>query len=524
MVRRGPFFMFKLTRALTIALTVTVAVVFFFGTLWALNFLTPTIAPERPVLAKTPPLPPATRPSVIIAPVAIAIPPLRQAIDDAAPRSLSGKPDSPIAKVLSKAEVGYSLERSPITMTGRADGLILGADLSGTLKIVGQVPEQVNAVVDALTGANSNPQPPRAAKPLDLRADLKGRVTITSRPKITTGWRLEANLVGRTDLADATIQVAGVKLNGAREIKFLVDRAVSDQMLALAARIRDDLFIENAARREWTKLCRSIPLEATAPGAPPLWLETRPTRAFASQPRVDASNVTITLGVQADTRIVPQQTKPDCPFPARLDLVPPMDQGKIAIGVPIDVPFAELSRLIDSQLKDRTYPDDGSGAVQLTVLSTAAAPAGERIVVSMRVKAKERKSWFGFGSEATIHISGKPALDQTRQSLRLDDLGLTVESDAAFGLLGLAAKAAVPALQNALARHAVIDLRPALGSARKSIDRAVADFRTQSDGIKTDAQITGLRLVGVAFDQQVLRVTAELDGVARVAVTKLPAQ
>ena len=515
--------MFRLTGALKIATAVVVAIVFFFGTLWALNFLTPTVEPQRPVLAQTPPLPPATRPSVIIAPVAIAIPAIRQAIEDAAPRSLSGKPDNPIAKVLSKADVGYTIERSPLTFTGRADGLIIATDLNGTLRIAGQLPAQLNSLIGAVTGENSQQgRTGKDGRPIDLRADLKGRVAVTARPKITTGWRLEANLVGKSDLAEANLQVAGVKFNGAREIKFLVDRAMSDQMLALAARVRDDLFIENTARREWTKICRSIPLESTAAGVPPLWLETRPTRAFASQPRIDASNVTITLGVQAETRIVPQQTKPDCPFPAKLDLVPPMDQGKIAIGVPIDVPFAELNRLIETQLSGKTFPEDGSGAAQITVRRAVAAAAGDRVIVSMLVKAQERKSWFGFGSEATIHISGKPALDLDRQTLRLDNIALSIESDAALGLLGAAAKAAVPSLQNALARHAVIDLRPALANARKSIDKALADFRTQGDGIKTDAQLTGLRLIGVEFDSQIVRVTAEVDGIARVSVTKLP--
>jgi hypothetical protein len=328
--------------------------------------------------------------------------------------------------------------------------------------------------------------------------------------------------VGKTDLAEAHIQVAGVKLNGAREIKFLVDRAMSDQMLALSARVREDPFIENAARREWAKLCRSVRLDTPAAGVPVLWLETRPTRAFASQPRVDANNITITIGVQADTRIVPEQTKPDCPFPAKLDLVPPIDQGKIAIGVPIDVPFADINQLIGAQLNNKTFPDDGSGAVAVTVLRAVAAAAGDRIVVSMLVKASERKSWFGLGSEATVHISGRPLLDQNRQALRFDDLALTVESEATFGLLGTAARTAIPALQNALARNAVFDLRPALANARKGIDRALADFRIQRDGVKSDAQITGLRLVSVEFDQQVVRVTAEIDGVARVAVAKLP--
>ena len=46
-------------------------------------------------------------------------------------------------------------------------------------------------------------------------------------------------------------------------------------------------------------------------------------------------------------------------------------------------------------------------------------------------------------------------------------------------------------------------------------------FPHAGDGIKTDAQITGLRLVGIEFDSKIVRVTAEIDGVARVSVSKL---
>ncbi|MGE3991093.1 DUF4403 family protein [Pseudorhodoplanes sp.] len=488
---------------------IAVAIAFFLGALWTLNPLRSGAEPQPPAIVETPPLPPATRASVVIVPAAIALPAIGQAIEDAAPRSLSGKPDNAIAKVLSKAEIVYSIDRSPLTLIGRADGLIIGADLTGLLRITGQLPE-------LLAGNGQN------GRGIDLRADLKGQVSVTSRPKITTGWRLESNLVGQTKLAEANLQLAGVKFNGAREIKFLVDRAMSDQMLALAARVRDDLFIENAARREWAKLCRSFPLGPSAEGLPNLWLETRPTRAFAAQPRVDASNVTITLGVQAETRIVTQETKPDCPFPAKLELVPPMDQGKIAIGLPIDVPLAEINRLLDAQMKGRTFPEDGSGPAAITVLSAIASAAGDRMIVSMLVKATERKSWFGFGSEATIHLSGKPVLDQERQTLRLDDITLGVESEAASSVLGVATKAAIPHLQTALARNAVIDLRPALANARRNIDKALADFRVQRDGIKADALITGIRLIGVEFDSTIVRVTIELDGVARVSVTRLP--
>ena len=520
--------MFKLTGALKIAAAIVVAIVFFVGTLWALNLLTPSVGPQRPVLEQTPALPPATRPTVIIAPVAIAIPALRQAIEEAAPRSLSGKPDNPIAKVLSKAEVAYTLERSPLTFTGRADGLIIAADLNGTLRVTGQFPAQLNSLIAAVTGDNgkqgrTGKDAGKDGRPVDLRADLKGRVAVTSRPKITTGWRLEANLTGKTDLAEANLQVAGVE----------AQRRARDPVSGRPRDVRPDAGAgRTGAGGSVHRECRAPRMDQDLPFDPARsrrqpacrrsgWRHAQP--ALSRRSRVStAGNVTITLGLQADTRIVPQQTKPDCPFPAKLELVPPLDQGKIAIGVPIDVPFAELNKLIETQLTDKTFPEDGSGAAQITVLRAVAAAAGDRVIVSMLVKAQERKSWFGLGSEATIHISGKPALDQDRQTLRLDDIALAIESDAAFGLLGAAAKTAVPALQNALARYAVFDLRPALANARKSIDKALVDFRKQDDGIKIDAQLTGLRLVGVEFDSEIVRVSAEIDGIARVSVSRLP--
>src|SRR5262249_7411390 len=101
------------------------------------------------------------------------------------------------------------------------------------------------------------------------------------------------------------------------------------------------------------------------------------------------------------------------------------------------------------------------------------------------------------------------------------DIALDVESEAAFGLLGTAARAAVPYLEQALAQNAVVDLVPLAANARKSIDAAIADFRKNADGVRVDAAVTDLRLVGIEFDAKTLRVIAEADGTVGVAVTKL---
>jgi hypothetical protein len=319
--------------------------------------------------------------------------------------------------------------------------------------------------------------------------------------------------------------IAGIKLNVSNEVKPLLDKTVGEQISKLSVRLRDDRTLETAARKQWMQMCRSIPLGQAAAGAPNLWLEVRPTKAFAAQPRIVPDWVILTLGVQAETRIVPQQTKPECPFPAKLDLtLQQTDQGKVSIAVPIDVPFTELNRVLEQQLKGRTFPESGDAPGKVTVLAAKVSASGDRLLISLRVQAKENKSWFGLGAEATVHIWGKPKLDQAQQIMRLTDISLDVQSQAAFGLLGTAARAAIPYLQDALAQNAVIDLKPFAASARKSIQDAIADFQKPVDGVEVEAAVNDLRLVDVEFDSTTLRVIAEADGSARALVRKIALQ
>jgi Domain of unknown function (DUF4403) len=191
--------------------------------------------------------------------------------------------------------------------------------------------------------------------------------------------------------------------------------------------------------------------------------------------------------------------------------------------VPIDVPFSEVNRLIAAQIAGKTYPRDRSGQFEVTIDSASVAPSGDRLLISLRVKASD-KSWFGLATQAGLHIWVRPVLDRERQMIRLTDISADVESEAAFGLLGAAARAAVPVLTAALAEYAVVDLKPYAANARARIEAALADVRTRADGVQVDAAVVDLRLVGIAFDGQMMRVTAEADGTVNVAVAALPLQ
>jgi hypothetical protein len=410
--------------------------------------------------------------------------------------------------------------------------LTITTPLNGSVSITGQIGNTAGKAVGGIGGAIGNllggnavgkQIEDLAVKTLDQRTDFRGNVVMTSRPQLTSAWRIEPNLAGRLDFNDAGTNIAGVKVNLGNEIKPVLDPIVSNQITALQARLRNDPTIERSAREQWIKMCRSIPLGGEKTGLPPLWLEMRPVRAAAAQPQVDARNVTITIGVQAETRILPNETKPNCPFPAQLELVPPMQDGVLAVGVPIDMPFTELNRLLEPQLKGRHFPEDGSGPVDVEVLGARLAAAGDRLLISLRVKAREKKSWFGFGTEATVHIWGKPVLDQQNQIMRLTDISLAVESEAAFGLLGTAARAAMPYVQKAIADKAAIDLKPFANDARAKIAAALREFQQGgSNGVRVDASVNGLRLTGIEFDANTLRVIAEANGAVKVAVTQLP--
>jgi Domain of unknown function (DUF4403) len=513
-------------RLKTILIGAAVLAVSFAVSLKAMDWLSPRGPSGGPALVELPPLPPAARSSSIIAPISITLAAIREAADRAAPRTFAGKADNPASQILHNADIGWTASRGPITATGAQDVLSLATSLTGTLKVTGALSAKATgAVSDALGSLLGGDAAKRIGsvniKSLNANAEIKGNVTITARPRLAAAWRIEPNLTAQVTLSDSSVAVAGARVNVPAQVKPLIDKTVADQLSAVQARLRNDPTFENSARLQWAKACRSIPLQGAASTLPGLWLELRPTRAIAAQPRVDASAVTLTLGIEAETRITTQQTKPDCPFPATIVIVPPTP-SQISIGVPVDMPFADLSKIVEAQFAGRTFPEDGSGPVDVTVRRASVAASGDRLLISLLVKAKEKKSFLGLGGEADIHIWGKPVLDQTQQTLRLTNVELAVESEAAFSLLGAAARAVVPHLQKALAEKATVDLKPFVTNAQRKIAAVIADFQKNEDGVRIAAEITSLRLADIAFDSKTLRVIAEASGAINVYVTALP--
>lgn len=485
----------------------------------------PTGKTPAPPIVALPPLPPAARNSIVMAPVSITLSAIRDAAEKATPRNFAGKADNPAAQILQNADINWSAARGAIAATGAQDALSLATPISGKVNVTGALSAKVSgALGDAignLLGTDAAKQVGGLnIKNLNANAEIKGNVVITMRPRLATNWHVEPNFAAQVNLGDTSLNVAGARVSVPGQVKPVIDKTVNDQIGIISDKIRKDPTLLRNARAQWGKACRSVSLKG-APGLPPVWLEIKPTRALAAQPAIDANAVTMVIGIEAETRVTPAETKPDCVFPEKITLIPPTSGG-INVAVPIDVPFTEISKLVDAALAGRTFPEDGSGAIAVTVKHATVTPSGPQLLISLEVEAKEQKSLFGFGAKATVHIWGKPLVDQGQQMLRLADLKLAVESDAAFGLLGAAARAAVPHLQRALLEKTVIDLKPFADNARERIAGQIAELQRNDSGVRVDTDVSSLTLTEIAFDSQVLRVIAAAEGTVNVFVNALP--
>jgi len=516
-------------RLRTIILGAVVLIGSFVGATWAINALWPPAPPQTQVsLAPVPPLQPLTGNSTVLAPTAISLAAIAQALEARAPKNLSGTPQNPLSKFLSDAQFKFSVTRGPLNVAGQAGGLVVTTPLSGTFEALGTLTGAAGTGVSAVGGALGNliggnvgqQVENLAGKAFDQHTDIQGTVTTAARPTIASNWRLAPNLAAQVNVVDVVLPIGGLKLSAGSAVKPVLDKLVHDQTDTLEAYMRNDPFIETAARAEWAKLCRAIPLGA-GQGMPNLFLEIRPTRAIAAQPKIDGKAVTLLVGLQAQTRIVPSETKPNCPFPQQLDIVPQANEGTVSIAVPIDIPFTELSRLLEAQVAGKTFPQDGSGEFATKIKQAAIAASGDRLLISLLINVRKRGFFSFFGADAAVYVWGRPVLDTQNQILRFTDVALDVQSSAALGLLGAAAQAAAPLLQKTLADEAVIDLKPFAADAKTRIGSAVGALAAQSPGLSANVTVDDLRLADIAYDDKTLRLIANANGTVNVAISSL---
>src|SRR5262249_18494859 len=159
---------------------------------------------------------------------------------------------------------------------GRAGALTISTTLNGTLHVTGQITNLAGDLGNTLGGlinqsvgqAIGQNLQRLSGKSIDQQMEFRGNIMLTAQPTVTPNWRLDPHLSGQVSMADASMAIAGFPVNLGNGIKPLLDGSVNEQIALLQARLRNDPFLEQAARGEWAKMCRSIPLGGGGTGLP----------------------------------------------------------------------------------------------------------------------------------------------------------------------------------------------------------------------------------------------------------------
>ncbi len=158
--------------------------------------------PSLPDLVPVPDLQAVTRSSTIIAPIVVARSAIRNALEAQAPRQLTGQQVNPLPQFLTAAEVNWSVDRGPLSVTAQEDELTISTELNGRVHIAGAISEITDDLVGTLGGL-LNPGLGQALRQLtgqviDQTVEFRGNVRVISRPSITADWRLRTKSDGHS--------------------------------------------------------------------------------------------------------------------------------------------------------------------------------------------------------------------------------------------------------------------------------------------------------------------------------------
>ena len=145
-------------------------------------------APPSPAHHAAPvqPLEAITRSSTVVAPVVVANSAIRDVLEAKTPRNFVGRQDDPMPQLLTGADINWSVQRGPLSLTERTEELEFSTELAGTLHITGTISGIADALVGTIGGLINQGlgQDLRqlTGTIVDQNVEFRGTLTVISHP------------------------------------------------------------------------------------------------------------------------------------------------------------------------------------------------------------------------------------------------------------------------------------------------------------------------------------------------------
>ena len=350
-----------------------------------------------------PPAPPAAEPSLLSFLVDVPLARLREAAEGAFPPELGREEtwvDAPLALGSMGLQFQYHFWRDPLRLEMSGDRLVTRLDLR----------YRVRARVAG------------ASMPLEAQCGYDGETPRRLRITAATGlgWSRSWGLRSTTTFGPPEFLDGCRALPGGADITPVMSAVLQPGLEALAGAL-DRRLGELATERDriaevWQQL--GVPVEV-ARGA---WLAFRP-RAVHAGPIVGGGPDTLRTVLQLTAEPVARLgAPPDAetrPLPELLLVATPARDFHVTL--PLYIPYTVINERLTETVVGVSV--DVGMSTPLSVTSVQAYGSGARLILALGVTGP---------ATGTVYLAGTPALDLDSQTLRVDGLAFTVDSDSAL--------------------------------------------------------------------------------------------
>ena len=448
------------------------------------------------------------RPTMILTSVYFPKTLIEQKLNEIVPRNEQGAQANPVGNPVVDDVLTWQFARQPIAVRMTAGAIVGATTISGVVRIWGNV-RLIRGDIGRFLG-RLNP----TNIPFSAHANLRARTTVSIRPQLKPSWRVLPNLAATAHVDEAVIPINHV---GRISVRGHVQRALDGKLADLRGRfeaaLRNDDRLEKEARKAWDKLCGAFPLDIDKDKKPDLYLRIAPVSARAAQPAISATGVTFQIGIEANTEISADPKSPECEFPAAVKLLP-LAKPLFEIGLPIDMPYAELNKAASARLPEKFMRADH--AVTLEVKSAAiGGGANGRVAIVADVVATEKGWFFGLFRKqvaAKISISAIPRLDSLNQRIRFEEVDLDVASKSLFGVTQTLANAAAPLIEGWVETKLAIDVGAQAKKLPAMAQAVVAKLNSQSGNLTVQGRLETPKLVSITAGDTSIRLHGQAQG------------
>ena len=361
-----------------------------------------TLSIPRPTDALLPaPAPPVLEPSLVSLQVDLPLARLRDLAEDALPREL-GRPDAwvpvPLGTGGAGPEIQYQLWREGVQLDMVGDRLVTRLDLR--YRVRGRL-----AGGPAMSQCGHDGEDPRRL-----------RIVASSMLAWTAGWGMRSTTaIEPPEFVDPCRALPGA-VDATPLLGSLLAPALEPLARVLDARVGQFAPSKDRISLLWERL--SAPVEV----APGTWLALRP-RAARAGPIVGAGPALIRTTVELTAAPVAKlDVQPDAETRPLPDLDPIATPSRsFHIALPFRVPYEALNQRLAERMVGASV--DVGMSRPLSVVEIQTYGSGSQVILQVGVTGP---------AQGVVYLAGTPALDRETQTLRLDGLQFSLESDSAL--------------------------------------------------------------------------------------------